>query len=490
MSYIGIDVGTSGCKVIAFDRNGRVLCKAARAYAEIRENAYRALDPNTVAKNVLEALAETAASCAPVESIAITTMGESVVCLDEKDNVLCSAMVTGDERGTMEAVQLRNSFGNVPMMRKTGLTPTEMYTLPKLMWLAKHTDALKRAKKIFFFEDYFGYLLTGERFVSHSSASRSLMFDVIQKAWIPAYMAQACLKPDQFSRPVPSGTIVGTVLPSMARMLHLSEKTVVVAGGHDQCCAALGSGLIDGSACEDGHGTCEFSSILLPPEADEQLMIDQCLPKCPYVLPDTFFTGIETTTCGAMMNWARDTLFQPQASQWGRRFFDQMDAAAARLQTNLLILPQFGSSGNPDINYNVSGVIAGLTLHTEPTELYLALKESLAFQMKMAMEHAAVIGLHPNKLILTGGGSSSDLTARIRADVFQLPVYRLACPEAGAMGCMILGAAALGHASCIAECAKETVRLTEPVYPDANRITYYQDKYSRYIELYDKMHLF
>lgn len=70
-----------------------------------------------------------------------------------------------------------------------------------------------------------------------------------------------------------------------------------------------------------------------------------------------------------------------------------MDKRVSRSSTGVMILPQFGSSGTPDINYQVTGTIAGLTLHTTMDELYLALKEALAFQMKLAYEHAACVGV-------------------------------------------------------------------------------------------------
>lgn len=69
------------------------------------------------------------------------------------------------------------------IMDITGLPPSEMYGLPKYMWMNEHTDVIKRAGNIFFFEDYIGCILTGKRMVSYSSASRSMAFDIHRKCW-------------------------------------------------------------------------------------------------------------------------------------------------------------------------------------------------------------------------------------------------------------------------------------------------------------------
>lgn len=107
-------------------------------------------------------------------------------------------------------------------------------------------------------------------------------------------------------------------------------------------------------------------------------------------------TGLEITTCGALLNRSRNTLFKDEWNYCQENqldFWDYMDKRVSRSSTGVIILPQFGSSGTPDINYQVTGTIAGLTLHTTVDELYLALKEALAFQMKLACEHAACAGV-------------------------------------------------------------------------------------------------
>ena len=95
-------------------------------------------------------------------------------------------------------------------------------------------------------------MLTGVKKVSFSSAARSMAFDIRNNCWSEELLAFAGLTPERLSQPVPSGTILGAVLPDVASELGLTPDTLVAAGGHDQSCCALGSGMIDGTVGEDG----------------------------------------------------------------------------------------------------------------------------------------------------------------------------------------------------------------------------------------------
>ena len=178
---------------------------------------------------------------------------------------------------------------------------------------------------------------------------------------------------------------------------------------------------------------------------------------------NSYFTTLEVTTCGALMNWARDTLFKGTKQECERRgidFFRHMDERVTNRHTNILILPQFGSSGHPDLKHNMSASIAGLTLDTTEDDLYIALKESMLYQLKLACEYAAPLKLAFDKLVLTGGAANSLVSAHLRADIFQKPVYMLANNEAGTLGCMILAAVAIGAYPDIVTCIREVVKYS------------------------------
>ena len=93
-----------------------------------------------------------------------------------------------------------------------------------------------------------------------------------------------------------------------------------------------------------------------------------------------------------------------------RKLFSYMDKCAEHIKTEVLLLPQFGSAGNPDLSMDARGTITGLTIHTKPEELYRAILESFAFQMYLAYERMEKLGTKMQYIAATGGGAASELT--------------------------------------------------------------------------------
>lgn len=494
MAYAGLDVGTSGCKIVVYDAAGKVIFQAGETYREYGEDGCREIDPEEVREKVFKVLKATGEGCPErIAAMAVASLGESIVCLDENGRSLCRSMVTGDRRGGDECRELIRKLGDERIMEITGLPASEMYGLPKYIWMNRNTDVIRKAAQIFFYEDYIGYLLTGKRLVSDSSASRSMAFDIHKKEWDEELLALAGITKEQMSQPKPAGTVIGTVRKERAEELHLPEEMKVVVGGHDQSCAAFGSGLNDPRVGECGMGTCEFMFLILPDMGDPRYMIDHDFTCVPYVLGNRYLTSLEVTTCGVLKNWCRDTIFggiAKECEERGENFFAHMEERIRGLFTEVLVLPQFGSSGNPDINCNVSGTVTGLTIHTKPEEIYLAVLEGMAFQMKLSYDLVRKLGVEIGKIICTGGGARSDVTLQMRADVFGVEVTTVQSKETGTLGCMLLSAVADGAYGSLGEAAGRVVKTAKVFRPDASKRAYYERKYEKYKKLYETMHLF
>ena len=494
MVYAGLDVGTSGCKLVAYDLDGQEVFAASRRYAETGGEGRRELDPQLVLRAVKETLKDAGEHCPqPIRALSVASIGETVAFLDGNDCPLMNAMLTGDSRGIPQTGRLIAEKGAQEISEITGLPPNELYSLPKWMWVNEETDVLKRTERILFFEDLVGYLLTGERKVSYFSAARSLAFDIGKKAWCQELLDMAGIRAEQLSEPVPPFTVIGTILPEMAKELCLPADMKVVVGGHDQSCAAFGSGLSGMTTGECGMGTCEFMFIMLPHRQMTDYMRENDFTCIPYVLEETYLTSLEITTCGILKNWARDALFadiRRECDAKALNFFQEMDRRAASLDTEVMLLPQFGSSGNPDLSMDAQGVIAGLTIHTRPEEIYRAILEGLAFQNYLAYEKLKPLGVAMESITATGGGAASALALQIRADVFGMPVRTLKNDESGTLGCMMMAAVADGAYPDAETAFRRAVGVGREYLPDPARREYYMRKYARYKKLYELMHAF
>jgi xylulokinase len=157
------------------------------------------------------------------------------------------------------------------------------------------------------------------------------------------------------------------------------------------------------------------------------------------------------------------------------------------VRTDVLALPQFGSSGNPDLSMDARGTIAGLTIHTKPVEIYRAILESFAFQMYLSYGRLKKLGTRMESIAATGGGAASELTLQIRADVFNMEVSSMECDEAGTLGCMVMAATAAGAYPSLEAGIRRAVRTKRVYRPDAAMHGWYMEKFDRYRKLYEKM---
>lgn len=498
IAYAGLDVGTSSCKIVIYDRNGNILYKNKRLYKEQGKDGIRELNPRQVLLSINELLKQTASEFKySIRAMAVTSIGESIVCIDENQKSLHNAMVTGDSRGIAETERILDTYSAKQIFEITGLPPSEMYGLPKYMWLNENTRAIKDAKYIFFFEDFISYYLTGKRMVSYSSASRSMALDINKKLWSTQLLSLAGIREEQLSIPVSSGTVMGNILPSLSQKLGLNPDLKIVVGGHDQSCAALGSGLYEDNVGECGMGTCEFMFFNLPKgdlSDKSDLMIDSDLTKVPYVFENSFLTSLEVTTSGILKNWCRDVLFSGDIVQNihadKHKVWDLIDEKASNIETDILVLPQFGSSGNPHINYNVRGTITGLTTSTTPEEIYRGVLEGISFQLYLAYEKALPLGMKLDRVIATGGGSVMDFVLQMRADIFNMEISRTISHESGTLGCMILASYGMGEFPTIVDTIKNVVKTEKTFYPNNQKNQAYMQKFERYKRLYELMHEF
>lgn len=478
----GLDIGNSGCKFVTYRPNGEVVHKAKRDYPDIVAEGRRELDPEIVFTAVVEVLRETVRQVdEPISGIAIATLGEAAVLTGADGRAICNSMVTGDSRGVEESHRLVEKYGADRLMEITGVPPSEMFGLPRYIWLNANTAHIRNAERFFLFEDFIAYRLTGSSVLSYSSASRSMMFDVNALDWSRELIAEAGIDYRKLSRPVPAGTVIGGVTAEAAVITGLQIGTSVVAGGHDQTCAAFGAGVIDPEIIEDGLGSCEVMTAVLHGDEDREQMLRGGFPRMPYVLPNAFVTYNILTVNGLLLNWFKKTFF-PDCPD-GKELFTRLDSEIIPGDTGgIIVLPLFGSQGNPDIDYDARGAICGLHLGSTPVQIYAAVKEGMAFQMLLGAESLRQTFLRAPEIRMTSGLAQSATTMQLRADVFNVRTAAMQSEEAGTLGCMMLAGVALGVYRDHAEAVGQAVYPDKTYHPDPAMHAVYMAKYEKYKE--------
>jgi xylulokinase len=489
VSLLGIDAGTTGCKAAAFSIEGRCLAMAYREYPTLQPKpGWAELDSRQVFAMVLEVIAEVAAQTTadPITAISVSSMGEAMTPVSQDRRILGNCILSAEVRGAEYIDQLEAEMGQeaVYAINPNILAPN--YSLPKLLWLRENeADLFQRTWKFLLWADLIPFLLGCDAFTSHSLANRTLLFDIRKEDWSDTLLDWSGLDRNLFAPCVAGGTVVGTVAPGIARDLGLPSAVTVVSGGHDQCCNALGAGIVEAGKAACGIGTIECIAPVYGriPESAEMLPLRLNIEH--HVLPGLYLSFIYNQS-GVLVKWFRNAfaraerqILAPEAD-----LYTTLLAEMPPGPTRLLALPHFDITGAPDFISNSAGLIAGLRTSTARGEILKALIEGATFYFVESLDALKALDIDTSEFIATGGGAQSDAWLQIKADILDVPFVRLRHTECGLAGAAMLAGLATGVYASPAEAASRFVRRDRVFTPDPVRHRQYHDRYRQYRRLY------
>ena len=493
MSFLGVDIGQTGCKVIAFDVKGRPLATAYREYPLIApQPGWSELDSRAVIGHCKECIAEVAAAVKesdPVAAIAVSSQGEAFTIVDAQGDYLSNAMVTFDTRAHRQVTELTEAISLQRLYEITGHSPHTMFSLFKLAWLKENMpDLLGKARKILCFEDLLGYELTGEAVVDYSIAARTMMFDVGQKKWAESILNRIGISADLLAPPAPAGQVIGEVRKHLCEELGLSQDVVVVAGGHDQPCGALGAGVIGPGVAMYATGTADCISPAFDRLVLNDTMRDANLATYPHVVEGLYTTVAFNLTGGNLLRWFRDEFGQEEirrAKETGVDPYELLISQIPAEPTGILVLPHFGPTGTPHFDVSPTGAILGLSLSTTKGEFVKSLLEGTTYEMKLNVEILARAGVEIGELRAIGGGAKSEAWMRIKADIMDIPITSLHVSEAACLGAGILAAVGAGAIDSIESAVNEWVHTDRVYEPSPANAAKYRERYEIYRKMYE-----
>ncbi len=490
MSYLGLDIGTTGCKAVVFDERGRLLASAYREYHVIStQEGFAKLDSARVIDSCAAVIGRAAAAVPhdPVKGIGISSQGEAFTPVDAKGEMLASAMVSSDTRASDIAREWTEEFGSEKLYQITGHTASPMFSLFKLLWLKRNRrDVWDSAKAFYCFEDLMHQRLGIEPAMGWPLAGRTMLFDVRKHEWSPEILSRIELDPSKLARPLASGTVAGKVPRWTASEMGLSEEAFVVTGGHDQSCGALGAGVASADRAVYSIGTVEcitpaFASPVFSPE-----LMENNLCTYDFTVPGMYTTVAYSLTGGNLLQWFRDEighLETQESEKSGISAYDLLIRSMPDEPTSLIALPYFTPSGTPYFDTRTRGAILGLRLSTKRSEILRALLEGVAFEMRLNLDILSRSGIPVKELVAIGGGAKNRKWLQLKADVLNRPISVAEVTEAGCMGAAMLARAAdIGED--VASIARQWVRVGEVVEPNPENASIYDERFQDYLRLY------
>ena len=488
MISLGVDIGGTGAKCVAFDDHGAQL---ALSYIEYPNPPGKAnLEPQVLSDSVVRVIRDCVQALPArdaVAAITVSSFGESFVPIDEHGAPLTDIIMYFANSESGEFDELVRRVGEETFMRVARILPDASYSLAKMLYTLRTAE--RPVWKFLPIAAYVCYRLSGAVMTDVSLACRTLLYDVEKREWSRELLEASGVALDQLPDVCPTGTAVGFLRPEIAQALSLPENVRVVIGSHDQIVNALACGVCEHGDGVDVSGTCECIEPLFAGIPGDFGFTKENFACVPYVDDVGYVTYAYNISGGAVVRWYRDQLakhLSAQAKAEHVSIYDLLNRACPKEPTDVIVLPFLqGMGGTPDVRPNARGMFYGVTMETGLPEFYRAILEGLTFEMAYNLEKLEGFGVAPNRLYACGGGARSKVWLQIKADIWNREILPVKTEETGALGSAILGFAAVTGEKDRLALAKKFVQLGEPMRPDAARVEVYREKFQLYKQLRD-----
>src|SRR3954453_4311083 len=429
---LGVDIGPTATKVVAFDDEGREHASAAAGYPLGEPHpGYAGHDPEAIRRAVAAAVAEVpgAAGDGPtVKGLCFSAAMHTLLAVDESGRPLTPSNTWGDTRAAAQAERLRAAPGGLELHRRTGTPLHPMSPLAKLVWFrGEAPEVFEAARRWAGIKEYVVAGLTGEWLVDHSIASATGLLELATLDWDREGLELAGIGAHRLSPLVPTTHVLGQLTADAARELGLPPDCPVVVGASDGTLANLGVGAVRPGVAACSIGTSGALRVMVEdPAVDPQGSV-----FCYALTPGRWTVGGAINNGGVVLEWAHDAL-APDIDD--RAAVLDLAADAPPGSDGLLMLPYLLGERAPHWSTDLRGAYVGLTRAHGRAHLVRAAIEGVCLQLALVLESMRAAGVEVREMRAPGGFARSALWRQLLADALGMPVGFPAGHDGSAFG--------------------------------------------------------
>jgi xylulokinase len=487
MILLGIDIGTSGCKITAIDGQGHILDEGFAEYETHHPHPGWAEEtPEDWCVAVREILASMRESIdfSQIAALALDGSTHNAVLLDGNMQVVRPTIMWTDQRAVAESAELNEKHGDQVFGTAYQMAaPT--WTLPQFLWLQRNeSEALKRTAHVMFVKDYVRWRLTGEWCTDTIEAQGTLFFDMANQRWSPELCGLADIPLDILPPLVSPTDIVGKVTAQAAAEFGLPEGVPVVCGCSDSAVEDYAAGAIEPGSC----------ILKMATAGNVNVMTDRAIPHprtltYSHVVPGMWYTVVATNTAARAQRWFRDHFCAAEQAEFertGQKVYAIMDDEAAQSPpgaNGLFFHPYLQGERAPYWDPQLRASFVGATMRHDRNDFIRALLEGVVFSLRDCFRTIEEMGLPVTEFRLIGGGAKSALWTQIVADVFGADII---VPQGcdASFGSALLAGVGIGVFPDERQAVRQCLKERGPVAP----ISENRDLYGKLVPLYYRIH--
>lgn len=486
MKYvIGVDLGTSAVKLLLINSNGEVAQEVSKSYPLIQEKSgYSEQKPEDWVEKTTEGLKDLIqqfdGNVEDIEGISFSGQMHGLVLLDENNEVLRNAILWNDTRTTEQCQQIYDTVGKEQLLSITKNPALEGFTLPKILWVKQNEPEIFAKASVFMLpKDYLRYRLTGEIHSEYSDAAGTLILNVAEKKWSTEICDLFDIKPELCPPLVESHGFVGTITADVATKTGLSEATKVFAGGADNACGAIGSGILS-----EGRTLCSVgtSGVVLSYEERNDLDFEGKVHYFNHGEENAFYTMGVTLAAGYSLSWFKDTFAKEEAFESFLKDVGQVPIGA----NGLVYTPYLAGERTPHADSIIRGSFIGMDASHKREDFVRAVLEGITFSLNETIEIFRENGKMIDTVVSIGGGAKNETWLQMQADIFNAKIVKLASEQGPGMGAAMLAAYGCGWFPTLQECAEKFVETTKSYQPVPENVEKYQKLFGVYKQVYQQ----
>ncbi|MBS0447936.1 MAG: gluconokinase [Proteobacteria bacterium] len=477
---IGVDIGTTSTKAVAYTPAGQVVAHHAVDYPLLRPMPDAAeQDPEVILRAVVEALRQVA-QAGTVVGVSFSAAMHSLIAIDADSRPLTRSITWADNRAATWAERIKADAdprtGGNAIYRRTGTPIHPMSPLVKLAWLRHDEPALfERAARFVGIKEYVFFRLFGGWWIDHSIASATGLLESSSLDWDDGALAVAGVRREQLSALVPTTHRVEGLGPDIAQATGLAPDTPFIVGANDGVLSNLG---VDAIAPGEVAATIGTSGALRA-VVGRPLTDPSGRTFCYALTERHWVVGGPVNNGGVILRWLRDELASSEAKTAGHGDQDTYEALSRIAErvpagsAGLLFHPYLAGERAPLWNADLRGSYFGLAMHHRKEHLIRAVFEGVMCNLYSILPAVESLVGTSTAIKATGGFARSAMWRQMMADVFDREVVVPASFESSCLGAAVLGLHALGLVQSL-DVVSTMVGATHRHRPDAKNAAVYR----------------
>ena len=497
---LAIDVGTQSTRALIFDLQGNLLAKA-----QIPLPTYNAprpgwaeLEPDRFWQSLCQACHKLWAvpdvDKSQIAGVSITTQRNVLINLAKDRTPLRPAIHWSDQRRTAGLPSVGGIWGL--LFSLSGMTNTIRYlqSEAKTNWIRTHQPEIwAKTDKIVLLSGFLTYQMTGNLVDSVGCQVAHLPFDYKKHQWAGKFdwkWQAVPVEEDMLIDLVPPGGLLGEVTAQASQQTGIPAGLPLIASAADKACEVLGTGAIAPNVCCLSYGTASTINTT----HSRYVEVIPLIPPYPSAIPGSYSLEIQLFRGYWMVSW-----FLREFGQNEQRLADERGIVPEELFDDLvnsvpagsmgLTLQPYWAPGLKSPGPNAKGAVIGFGgVHTR-AHVYRAILEGLAYALREGAERTSKRSRVPiTEVRVAGGGSQSDATLQVTADIFGMPVNRAHVYEASGLGAAIDLAVGLKLQPSFETAVAEMTHISETFEPNPENHKLYDELYNRvYLKMYDRL---